>query len=184
MSIKLSNCANENNQVLQHVLLSYLAMIDLAKSNNVSFIFIIWTYHMVQHIKTFTNKITGLQNKAVKLISNSKRTDKCSPIYKNLEILLSKIFIFLKLLGSMFQFCSKKLPRSFLQYFIRIPEIHSLNTRSNTSGLKYYIPRFQTKRLLRSIGYVGAKRNKIPDPFKNNNYNKFIKQLKTHLHNN
>ena len=39
--------------------------------------FIIWfiTY------KTYTNKITGLQNKAVKLISTSKRTDKCSPIY-------------------------------------------------------------------------------------------------------
>ena len=31
--------------------------------------------------KTYTNKITALQTKAVKLISNSKRTDKCSPIY-------------------------------------------------------------------------------------------------------
>ena len=32
-------------------------------------------------------KITGLQNKSVKLVSDSKSTDKCGSVYKNLIVL-------------------------------------------------------------------------------------------------
>ena len=135
--------------------------------------------------KTYTNKITALQNKAVKLISNSKRTDKCSIMYKNLEILQIQDLHFFETAMFMFKFYSKKLPKFFSHYFTPISEIHSLNTRSNNSGLKFYISRFKAERLQRSVRYVGAKIwNRIPDLTKNNNYNKFIKQLKTHLHNN
>ena len=142
-----------------------------------SFIFIIWTY-MVNTYKTYTNKITALQNKAVKLISNSKRTDKCSPIYKNVETLQIQDLHFFETAMFMFKFCSKKLPRPFSHHFTPISEIHSVNTRSNTSGLKYYIPRFKTERLLRFIKYVGAEIcTEYPIPSK-------IAKLKTHLHNN
>ena len=60
--------------------------------------------------KPYTNKMTGLQYKA--MISNSKRTDKCSPIYKNLEILNIQDLHFFETAVLMFKFHSKKLPIS------------------------------------------------------------------------
>ena len=63
--------------------------------------------------KTYTNKITTPQNKAVKLISNSKRSDECSPIYNNLEILQIQDLHFFETAMFMSKFYDKKLARPF-----------------------------------------------------------------------
>ena len=118
--------------------------------------------------KTYTNKITAPQNKAVKLISNSKRNDKCSPTYNNLEILQIQDlhFFFLKLLCLPLNFIARNSLDLFHNTSLEPPKF-ILNTRSNTSGLKHYIPRFKTERLQRSIRYVKAKIwNRIPIPLK------------------
>ena len=124
---------------------------------------------LVRHntYKAYTSKITGLQNKAVKLVSNSKRTDKCDPVYKNLRILQLHDLHIYETAIFMHKFHNNKLPLSFSRYFVRIAEIHSANTRRSTTGLKYYIPQYKTNRLQRSIKYVGVKIwNKIPDSIK------------------
>ena len=135
--------------------------------------------------KTYTSKITGLQNKAIKLISNSKRTDKCGPVYKSLGILQLPDLHIYETAIFMYKFHKNKLPLSFSRYFARIAEIHSANTRSSTTGLKYNIPQYKTNRLQRSIKYVGVKIwNKIPDSIKINKFSQFIKLLKLDLQKN
>ena len=135
--------------------------------------------------KMYTSKITGLQSKAIKLISNSKRTDKCGPVYKSLGILqLPDLHIYETAIFKC-KFHKNKLPLSFSRYFARIAEIHSANTRSSTTGLKYNIPQYKTNRLQRSIKYVGVKIwNKIPDSIKINKFSQFIKLLKLDLEKN
>ena len=85
----------------------------------------------------------------------------------------------------MYKFHNNKLPLSFSRLFVRIAEIHKVNTRRNTTELNHYIPRYKTKRLERSIKYVGVKIwSKIPDSIKMNTHNEFIEQLKSDLQNN
>ena len=96
---------------------------------------------------TYTNKISRLQNKAKKLIANSKRTDKCAPIYEKLKILQLHDLYIHETATFMYKFHNNKLPVSFSQYFNRIAAIHSVHTRSNTSGLTYYIPQYKPTRL-------------------------------------
>ena len=137
--------------------------------------------------KTYTNKITGLQNKAVKLVSNSKRTDKCGPACKNLRILQLHDLHIYETAIFMHKFHNNKLPLSFSRFLVQDAEIHSANTRISTTGLKYYIPQYKTNRLQRSIKYVGVKIwNKIPELIKkthttnlSNNSNWTCKTIKT-----
>ena len=123
--------------------------------------------------QTYTSKITGLQTEVVKLVSNSKRTDKCGPAYKNFGMLQLHDLHIYETAIFMHKFHNNKLPLSFWRYFVRIAEIHSANTRSSTTGLKYCIPLYKTNRLQRSIKYAGVKIwNKIHDSIK--------KKKKTH----
>ena len=113
---------------------------------------------------TYANKISRLQNKAVKLIASSKRTDICAPIYEELKILQLHDLHIHETATFMHKFHNNELPASFSQYFNRIAAIHSVHTRSNTSGLTYYIPQYKTTHLLRSLKYTGVKIwNKIPN---------------------
>ena len=79
---------------------------------------------------TYTNKISRLQNKAIKLIANSKRTDKCAPIYEKLKILQLHDLHIHETATFMYKFHNNKLPVSFSQYFNRVAAIHSVHTRS------------------------------------------------------
>ena len=61
----------------------------------------------------------------------------------------------------------------------------SLRSRSNTSGLTYYIPQYKTTRLQRSLKYTGVKIwNKIPNWIKTKSYSQFLKHLKLYLQGN
>ena len=93
----------------------------------------------------YSSKITGLQNKAVKLDGNSKRTDTCGPAYKNLGILQLHDLHIYETVIFMHKFHNNKLFLSFLRYFVQIAEIHSASTRSSTTGLRYYIPQYKKK---------------------------------------
>ena len=135
---------------------------------------------------TYTDKVSRLQNKATKLIANSKRTDKCAPIYKKLKILKLHDLHIHETATFMYKFHNNKLPvpLSFTQYFNRIAAIHSVHTRSNTSGLTYYIPQYKTTRLQRSLKYGVKIWNKIPTWIKTKSYSQFLKHLKLYLQGN
>ena len=116
------------------------------------------------------------------MIANSKRTDKCAPIYEKLKILQLHDLHIYETAIFMHKFHNNKLPVSFSQYFNRIAAIHSVHTRSNTSGLTYYIPQYKTTRLQRSLKYTGVKIwNKIPTWIKTKSYSQFLKHLKLYL---
>ena len=106
---------------------------------------------------TYTNKISRLQNKAIKLIANSKCTDKCVPIYEKLKILQLHDLYIHETATFMYKFHNNKLPVSSSQYFNRIAAIHSVHTKSNTSGLTYYIPQYKITRLQRCLKYTSVK---------------------------
>ena len=131
---------------------------------------------------TYTNKISRLQNKAIKLIANSKRTDKWAPIYEKLKILQLHDLHIHETATFMYKFHNNTLPVSFSQYFNRIAAIHSVHTKSNTAVLTYYIPQSKTTRLQRSLKYTGVKIwNKIPTWIKTKSYSQFLKHLKLYL---
>ena len=96
---------------------------------------------------TYTNKTSRLQNKAIKLITNSKRTDKCAPIYEKLEILQLHDLHIHKTATFMYKFHNNKLPVSFSQYFNQIAAIHSICRRSNTSGQWWALVTFKVTKL-------------------------------------
>ena len=124
---------------------------------------------------TYTNKISRLQNKAIKLNANSKRTDKCAPIYEKLKILQLHDLHIHETATFMYKFHNDKLPVSFSQYFNRIAAIHSVHARSNTSGLTFH----NTKQLIYSAGVKIW--NKIPTWIKTKSYSQFLKHLKLYL---
>ena len=134
---------------------------------------------------TSTNKISRLRNKAIKLIANSKRTDKCAPIYEKLKILQLHDLHVHETATFMYEFHNNTLPVSFSQYFNRIAAIHSVHTRSNTSGRTYCIPQYKTTCLLRSLIYTGVKIwSEIPNWIKTKSYSQFLKLLKLYLQGN
>ena len=132
---------------------------------------------------TYANKISRLQNKAIKLIAKSKRTDKCAPIYEKHKILQLHDLHIHETATFMYKFHNNKLPVSFSQYFNRIAAIHSIHTRSNTSGLTYYIPQYKTTHRQRSLKYTGVKIwNKTPNWIRTKSYSQFLKHLKLYLY--
>ena len=134
---------------------------------------------------TYTNKIPRLQNKAIKLIANSKRTDKSAPIYEKLKILQLHDLHIHEIATFMYKFHNNKQPVSFSQYFNRIAAIHSVHTKSNTSGLTYYVSQYKTTRPQRSLKYTGVKIwNQIPHWIKTESYSQFLKHLKLYLQGN
>ena len=82
----------------------------------------------------------------------------------------------------MFKFQAKKLPSSFLDYFKLTNAIHAKQTRSSTND-NYFLPRYKTMKLQRSIKYQGAKLwNSISDEIKKSTSVKlFLKNYKVFL---
>ena len=109
--------------------------------------------------KSYLNKLTSLQNRALKLITNNithNQHPARTSLYKQLEILKVADLYSYKVASFMHKFSNNKLLSSFSKYFLKSKEMHELGTRQNVSS-NFNVPRYNTARLQRSIKYRGVK---------------------------
>ena len=63
----------------------------------------------------------------------------------------------------MFKFHINSLPISFQNYFQKVETIHNKSTRNSLTNDSFFLPRYNSRRLLQSIRYKGVKIwNSIP----------------------
>ena len=68
----------------------------------------------------------------------------------------------------MFSYDNCQLPPTFVNYFLKISQIHSRSTRFSDKN-SFYLPRYSTNRLQKLIKFRGVKiRNEIPFHIKTN----------------
>jgi len=106
--------------------------------------------------KTYLSKLEKLQNKAVKVIGGASWQDRATPYYSKLQILKICDLFQLELASFMYKFKNKQLPFTFLHYFQETSTICSKQLRSTTNQ-NYFLPRYRTKKIQRSIKFQGAK---------------------------
>jgi len=102
------------------------------------------------------NPIQRLQNRAVRLVADFNRQQSSSDAYKELKVL--KFDDILRFEVGLFAYChfNNKLPCIFDNYFIKLSECHTVNTRRHAIGCNYCIPRYKTFKQQRSIKYQGV----------------------------
>jgi len=94
----------------------------------------------------------------VKVIDGGRWRERASSYYAQLKILKLQDMYRLELASFMYKFNKKQTPSSFFsnQYFKEINKVYSKQTRSSTTQ-NYFIPRYETNKLQRSIKYQGSK---------------------------
>ena len=110
--------------------------------------------------KSYLNKLTSLQNRALRLITNNithnQHPARTPSLYKQLKILKVADLYSYQVAFFMHKFSNNTLPSSFSKYFLKSKEVHKLGTRQNVSS-NFNVPRYNTARLQRLIKYRGDK---------------------------
>ena len=106
--------------------------------------------------KFYYNKISILQNKAVKIVGSGEWNDKATLFYANLNILKFSDLVQLHKAIFVFIFKSNKLPNTFKNYFKAACNIHGKNTRSSSLN-NFFLPFYRTNKLQKSIKFQGSK---------------------------
>ena len=106
--------------------------------------------------KSYYDKITVLQNKAVKIISGGKWNDRATPFYAKLNILKFDDLIHFEKACFLFKHKSHKLPCVFNNCFNSTSKTHEKHSRGS-SCVNYFLPFHRNNQLQRSIKYQGPK---------------------------
>ena len=128
---------------------------------------------------SYLTKLQRLQNKAIRIISNSKPTASVTPLYLKLGILKISDLYTLETAKIMHQHAKQNiLPRTFSMYFNPLTNIHSRQTRSKTNQ-NFYVPKFSTNRCQKSFKFQGTKVwNSFPSELRYQPFSKFKINLK------
>ena len=100
---------------------------------------------------TYLQKLQVLQNKAVRIISESHPRDHLTPVYAFLQILSVKELLTFELAKFVFCCIANKAPKGFSEYFVRTSEVSSRSTRQSQNKNNLYTPRYRSNRLQRCI---------------------------------
>ena len=101
------------------------------------------------------NRLQYLQDKAIRIITDSKLRMSITPHYHKLGILKLPELCTLEIAKRMHQYSHHTLPQPFSTFFIPILSVHERFTRAKTEN-KLYIPKFFTARSQKSFKYQGA----------------------------
>ena len=96
--------------------------------------------------KTYTSKISKLQNRIIKIITKSNPPEKVLPLFKKHGILTLDNLLTFEMAALIFKYRSNNVPYNLSQYFTLTSDIHKLKTKSCSSDT-YYLPRFKTNKL-------------------------------------
>ena len=126
-------------------------------------------------------KLQSLQNKAIRIISNTNRRSSITKQYHNLGVLKIIDLYTYEVAKLMHQNTLQKLPHCFTCFFTNISDIHAKNTRSN-SKINFYLPKYSTTRCQKSIRFQGPKIwNSLSPEIRNQPYSKFKNNLEKQL---
>ena len=133
---------------------------------------------------TFTtslNKLQTLQNKAIRIITNSDIRTPITPKYYELGILkLSDLYTY-EIAKLMHQHSRHTLPLPLSSLFNKTSTIHSRHTRTNALN-NLYPPKYSTNRCQNSFRYQGTKIwNSISVELRNQSFSKFKNNFKYSL---
>ena len=128
---------------------------------------------------TYIYKIQRLQNKAIRIITNSNARASANPLYRKLGILkVSDLYKF-EIAKIMYQHSKQSLPSCFSAFFDNLNDIHNQRTRA-TEKKNLYLPKFSTICCQKSIRYQGVKIwNTLPVELRNLTFKQFKSQYKS-----
>ena len=104
----------------------------------------------------YLQKLQALQNKAVRIISESHpryHLTPVYPVYASLKILQVKELLTLVLAKFVFCCIANKAPKSFSEYFVRTSKVSCRSTRQSQNKNNLYTPRYRSNRLERCIKF-------------------------------
>ena len=128
--------------------------------------------------QSYLKKLQSLQNKAIRIISNTSRRSSITKQYHNLGILKIIDIYTYEVAKLMHQHTMQKLPHCFTSLFINISDIHAKNTRSNSKTTSTP-PKYSTRRCQKSIRFQGPKIwNSLSPEIRNQPYSKSKNNLK------
>ena len=106
--------------------------------------------------ETYLSKLQTLQNKAIRIITNSDLRTPIIPKYRSLKILkITELYTF-EIAKLMHQHSKNSLSSCFSTVFTPLSYIHEKQTKSKTKS-NFYLPKFFTRRCQRSLKYHGVK---------------------------
>ena len=120
---------------------------------------------------SYLQKLQILQNKALRLVSNTKNGSSITPIYYKFRILNISDLHAYEMAKLMHQYSTDS-------FFQNVSDIHGRNTRSSSRN-RLYTPKFSTFRTQKSFKYQGSKIwNLTPANIRNMTFNKFKAHFK------
>ena len=129
--------------------------------------------------ESYINKLQVLQNKAIRIITNSHWQSPITPQYRKLKVLKIADLYTYEIAKLMHQHSKNMLPTCFSNFFCPLSEVHERQTRS-TSKNNLCLPKFSTSRCQRSLRYQGVK---IWNSLKPNLRNQSVKRFKVSMKN-
>ena len=130
---------------------------------------------------TYLIEIQRLQNKAIRILTKCRVSDRITSRFHDLRILKVNDMFKYEIGKLMYQYTHKKLPEHFNNYFTYMSKAHSYSTRNNVTN-QIALPRFSTSRSQKSFKFIGAKLwNKISYSIKQLSYPEFKTEYKNIL---
>ena len=130
---------------------------------------------------TYLIKIQRLQNKAIRILTKCRVSDRITPRFHDLQILKVNDMFKYDIDKLMYQYTHKKLPEHFNNYFTYMSKVHSYSIRNNVTN-QIALPRFSTSRSQKSFKFTGAKLwNEMSYSIKQLSYPKFKTEYKHFL---
>ena len=131
--------------------------------------------------KTYLDKLQILQNKAIRVITNSDRRSSITPLFRNLKVLKIADLYTYEIAKLMHQYSKNMLPHCFSTFFSSLSKIHDRQSRSKSKN-NLYLPKFSTCRCQRSLRFQGVKIwNSLNAHLKKQSHKKFKISLKNHF---
>lgn len=129
--------------------------------------------------KKYLNKLYVAQRKAIRAVCKAKYQSSASHLFKKRNILKLEHIYNYQVCQYMHRMNTGLLPAPLLDNFVKRSDVHAYNTRHNED---FCIPKYHCNIVNRSFIYNGPmKWFSLSSDIKNNNYNKFCKQLKTYF---
>ena len=116
----------------------------------------IWTSYMGSTYPTYLAKLQQLQNKAIRIRSNSSIKTPITPQFYKLSVLKIHQLYEFEIAKLMHQHSRNMLPSIFNSLFQKLSNKHTRQTKTTTNH-NIRIPRYSTKRSQKSIKYQEAK---------------------------
>ena len=131
--------------------------------------------------ETSLKSLTTLQNKAIRIITFSKRNEHSNPLYAKLKLLKIKDLVHFHNALFMFHYYHNQLPNAYVNFFQSVSSVHQYRTRL-ASKASYYTALIRTNYGKFSIKFMGPTVwNQIDEKLKNSSLKSFKQKMKESL---